>query len=97
MLLSAPSMPRLPTRPALLILLLELSNPQLKEVQFFPKPAVLLATLPVLLLAELMVVLYVTIFRLIGNKSWEWLANEVKVERGCVARCVHWLKVRRWN
>uniref|UniRef100_A0A0E0ILC1 Uncharacterized protein n=1 Tax=Oryza nivara TaxID=4536 RepID=A0A0E0ILC1_ORYNI len=58
MLLSAPSMPRLPTRPALLILLLELSNPQLKEVQFFPKPAVLLATLPVLLLAELMVVLY---------------------------------------
>uniref|UniRef100_A0A0D3H850 Uncharacterized protein n=2 Tax=Oryza TaxID=4527 RepID=A0A0D3H850_9ORYZ len=62
-------------------------------VQFFPKPAVLLATLPVLLLAELMVVLYVTIFRLIGYKSWEWLANEVKVERGCVARCVHWLKV----
>ncbi|KAB8102434.1 hypothetical protein EE612_034009, partial [Oryza sativa] len=56
------------------------------QVQFFPKPAVLLPT-------ELMVVLYVTIFRLIGYKSWEWLAIEVKVERGCVARCVHWLKV----
>nr|BAD35734.1 hypothetical protein [Oryza sativa Japonica Group] len=64
--------------------------PSSNLVQFFPKPAVLLPT-------ELMVVLYVTIFRLIGYKSWEWLAIEVKVERGCVARCVHWLKTStRW-